>query len=48
MKRTGVVLVVAAYVLLFYTAVTAPAYARSHAHLGVRLLSEYAAPWPVT
>ncbi len=48
MKQKGVALSVVAYVLLFYTAVTAPPYARAHAHLGVALLSEYAAPWPVT
>jgi hypothetical protein len=48
MKQSGVTLIVVAYVLLFYTAVTAPPYAKAHPHLGVALLSEYAAPWPVT
>ncbi len=48
MKQTGVTLIVVAYVLLLYTAMAAPAYAAAHAHLGVALLSEYAAPWPVT
>jgi len=48
MRQKGVTVMVVAYVLLFYTAVTAPPYARTHVYLGVALLSEYAAPWPVT
>ncbi len=47
MRKTGVGLVVAANALLLYTSLAAPAYARAHPGLGVALLAEYAAPWPV-
>lgn len=40
-------MVVAAYALLLYTSLAAPAYARAHPHLSAALLAEYAAPWPV-
>jgi hypothetical protein len=39
--------VVAAYAILLYTSLTAPAYARTHQHLGEALLAQYAGPWPV-
>jgi hypothetical protein len=45
--RVGVGLTVAAYLLLLYTALAAPAYARSHSHLDPAMLAAYAAPWPV-
>lgn len=38
---------VAAYALLLYTSLAAPAYAHAHPHLSAALLAEYAAPWPV-
>lgn len=38
---------VAAYALLLYTSLAAPAYAHAHPHLSAVLLAEYAAPWPV-
>lgn len=47
MRKVGVGLVVAAYALLLYTSLTAPAYARAHPHLGEALLAQYASPWPV-
>lgn len=47
MRKLGIALVVLAYLLLLYTSVGAPAYARAHSHLGVATLAEYAAPWPV-
>ena len=47
MRKIGVGFVVAAYVLLLYTTLAAPAYARTHQHLGAATLAEYAAPWPV-
>ncbi len=47
MRKTGAGLVVAAYVLLLYTSLTAPLYARAHPQLGAAMLAEYAAPWPV-
>lgn len=40
-------MVVAAYALLLYTSLAAPAYARAHPHLGAALLAEYAGPWLV-
>ena len=46
-KKVGVALLVAAYLLLLYTSMAAPAYARAHPHLGAALLAEYASPWPV-
>lgn len=47
MRRIGVGLVVAAYVLLLYMSLAAPVYARAHPQLGPAMLAEYAAPWPV-
>jgi hypothetical protein len=47
MRKTGVGLVVAANLLLMYMALGAPAYARTHAHLGASALAQYAGPWPV-
>jgi hypothetical protein len=43
----GIGLVVAAYALLLYMSLAAPAYARAHPQLSAALLAEYAAPWPV-
>ena len=45
--RIGVWLTVAAYLLLLYGALSAPAYARSHPRLDTAMLAAYAAPWPV-
>lgn len=47
MRKTGVGLVVLAYVLLIYMALTAPAYARAHPHLDPAVLAGYASPWPI-
>ena len=47
MQKAGVGLVAAGYVLLLYTSLAAPAYARAHPQLGPAMLAEYAAPWPV-
>jgi len=47
MRNVGVGLVVVAYALLLYMALSAPAYARTHQYLGPAMLAEYAAPWPV-
>jgi len=38
---------VAAYALLVYTSLAAPAYARAHSHLDPAMLASYASPWPV-
>jgi hypothetical protein len=45
--RVGVGLTVAAYLLLLYGALAAPAYAHSHSYLDPAMLAAYAAPWPV-
>jgi hypothetical protein len=47
MRKVGVGLVVAAYVLLLYTTLAARAYASSHAYLGAAFLAAYEAPWPL-
>jgi hypothetical protein len=47
MRKAGVGLVVAAYAVLLYTSLAAPAYARAHPHLDPAMLAAYAAPWPV-
>ncbi len=47
MKKLGVALVILAYLLLLYTSLAAPAYARTHQNLGPAMLAEYAGPWPV-
>ncbi len=46
-RKVGVGLVVAAYVLLLYMSLAAPAHARAHPHMDKAMLAEYAAPWPV-
>ena len=47
MRKTGSGLVLAAYLLLLYIALSAPAYARAHPHLDPVMLAAYASPWPV-
>jgi hypothetical protein len=47
MRKTGVVLVIAAYALVLYMSLAAPAYARAHPHLDPAILAGYASPWPV-
>jgi hypothetical protein len=47
MRKSGIGLLVAAYVLLLYTSVAAPGYAHAHSQLGAAMLAAYAAPWPV-
>jgi nicotinamide riboside transporter PnuC len=47
MRKTGIGLLVAAYVLVLYTSLAAPAYAHAHQQLGAAMLAAYAAPWPV-
>jgi hypothetical protein len=46
-RKIGVGLIVAAYAVLLYTALSAPAYARAHPHMDATLLTEYASAWPV-
>ncbi len=46
-KNAGVGLVIAAYALLLYTSLAAPAFARAHSHLDKAMLAEFAAPWPM-
>lgn len=46
-RKVGVSLVVAAYALLLYTSLAAPAYARAHPLIDKAILAEYAAPWPM-
>jgi uncharacterized membrane protein len=47
MRKVGVGLVVAAYVLLLYISLSARFYAQAHPHLDPALLAQYASPWPV-
>ena len=46
MRNAGVGLIVIAYGLLLYVAVSAPAFAHAHPQLGPTLI-QYAGPWPV-
>jgi hypothetical protein len=46
-RKIGVWLIVLAYALFLYIALSAPAYAHAHQQLGAHMLAEYAAPWPV-
>ena len=46
-QKIGIWMVIAAYLLLVYIAVSAPFYAKAHQHLDPALLAQYAAPWPV-
>ena len=45
--KAGVTLLVLANALLVYISLSAPPYARAHAHLDPRMLGQYAGPWPV-
>jgi len=47
MRRTGLVFLLLANLLLLYFSLAAPFYARAHPHLDPAMLAEYAAPWPV-
>jgi hypothetical protein len=47
MRKVGFVLVLAAYILLLYTSLAAPAHAQAHARLSAAPLREYAGAWPV-
>jgi len=47
MRRIGVGLVVATYLLLLYISLSAPFYAHAHPHLDPVFLAQYAGPWPV-
>jgi hypothetical protein len=46
-RKIGVTLPVVAYALLIYISLSAPPYARAHAHMDPRMLGQYAGPWPV-
>ena len=47
MRKTGIGLLVAAYVSALYTWLAPPAYAHAHAKHGETILAAYAALWPV-
>jgi hypothetical protein len=47
MRSVGVGLVVAAYAILLYTSLSAPAYARAHPQLDPAMRAQYAGAWPV-
>src|SRR5438270_2477483 len=47
MRRTGLVFLLIANLLLLYFSIAWPFYARAHPHLDHAMLAEYAAPWPV-
>jgi hypothetical protein len=46
-RKIGVWLLVAAYLIFLYIAISAPFYAHAHPHLGAQMIAEYSAPWPV-
>ena len=47
MRKVGVGLVVAAYLLLVFISLGAPIYAHAHPELDPVLAGEFASPWPV-
>ena len=47
MRKTGVTLLVIAYAIFFYIAISAVPYARAHPMLAPELRAAYAAPWPI-
>jgi hypothetical protein len=47
MRKTGLALLLAAYILLLYVSLSAVPYARAHQHLDPAFLAQYASPWPV-
>lgn len=46
-QKVGIRMVIAAYAVLVYIALSAPFYAKAHPHLDPALLAQYASPWPV-
>jgi len=46
-RKIGVWLIVAAYAIFLYIAISAPFYAHAHPQAGAAMRAEYAAPWPV-
>ena|SRR5437868_8509311 len=47
MRRTGLVFLLIANLLLLYFSLASPFYARANQHLDHAMLAEYGAPWPV-
>jgi len=45
-RKIGVWLLVAAYAIFLFTAISSPFFARSHQHLDAAMLAEYSSPWP--
>lgn len=46
-RKIGVWLIVAAYAIFLYIAISAPFYAHAHPNMGAATRAEYSAPWPV-
>lgn len=46
-RKAGLVLLLLSYVVLLYTTLGAPSYARAHPHLDPLLVGQYARPWPL-
>ncbi len=46
-RKVGITLLLAAYALLFYIALSAPFYAGGHPHLDPAVRAQYGSSWPV-
>jgi hypothetical protein len=46
-RRSGVCLLVVAYAIFLYIAISAPAFAHAHPQMNTEMRAEYSAPWPV-
>jgi len=47
MRKIGVTLLVVAYAIFFYIAISAPAYAHAHPQIDAEVRGAFAAPWPL-
>jgi hypothetical protein len=47
MRKIGVTLLVVAYAVFFYIAISAPAYAHAHPQIDAEVRGAFAAPWPL-
>jgi hypothetical protein len=47
MRKTGLTLLILAYAIFFYIAISAPAYARAHPRIDAQVRGAFAAPWPL-
>lgn len=45
-KKIGICLLVAAYAIFLFIAITSPFFVHGHPHLDAAMMAEYSSPWP--